>query len=90
MLIFLQTDFIILSKVLQKQTIKIFLACDTFLFPNSGSNTLSANVPAVLPIGTPVPYTCSGAKYLILENPTSNQCDANGMYGPEATCVISK
>jgi len=60
------------------------------MFPNSGTNSLSANVPATLSINTPVAYTCTDPVFTIMNPPTSNQCDETGMFGPEATCVPRK
>jgi len=66
-----------------------FSACDITLFPgNPGANTLDAIVPSTLPIGVAVDYICTDANYAIMGDPTSNQCDVQGMYGPVATCVL--
>ena len=46
-------------------------------FPNA--DTLTATVPATLPVGTAVTYSCTGAN-LAVNGIQSNMCDMNGMY----------
>ena len=61
------------------------------MFPgNPGANTLSANVPGLLPVGMAVDYECTGITWEVFGNPTSNECDNQGMYGPVATCALGK
>jgi len=61
------------------------------MFPNSGTNTLTATVPAVLAVGQEVTYSCMDtAMFAIMGQPTTNECNDQGAYGPEATCATSK
>ena len=69
-------------------------ACDTTLFPgNPGANSLVANVPSppvTLPVAYPVAYSCTSPIREIFGNPTSNQCDGQGAYGPVAICALGE
>ena len=57
-------------------------------FPNA--DTLTATVPAVLPVGTVVAYSCNDANRAV-RGITSNMCNMNGMYTtPAPTCDLSK
>ena len=59
-----------------------------FPFPNA--DTLTATIPATLPVGTAVTYSCSGAN-LAISGIQSNMCDMNGMYTmPAPSCQLGK
>ena len=74
----------------QSTTLQCFPACDVTAFPgDGGANNLDATVPAVLPIGTTVPYVCAGA--LEPNGITENTCDNQGNYMiPVPTCEAGR
>jgi len=68
-------------------------ACDTTLFPGSpfpGQNSLTANLPPILPIGYPVSYSCADNTFELVGAITTNMCDDQGAYGPIGVCELCK
>ena len=68
-----------------------FAACDTTMFPGSpfpNADSLTATVPATLPVGTVVAYMCTDNNR-VRNGIASNMCDMNGMYTlPAPTCAL--